>query len=66
MRQDSSIYHSFSSHTSPGLSCRESVIVSPSRSRAARSTGCRNPTHCPSYVRFPGRQATAVNARFSP
>jgi hypothetical protein len=49
IRHDSSIQNSFSSHTSPGLTCRVSVIVSPSRSRAARSTGWRNDSHCPSY-----------------
>ena len=43
IRQDSSIQNSFSSHTSPGLTCRVSVMVSPSRSRAARSTGWRKP-----------------------
>jgi hypothetical protein len=49
IRHDSSIQNSFSSHTSPGLTSRVSVTVSPSRSRAARSTGWRKPIHCPSY-----------------
>ena len=49
IRQDSSIQNSFSSHTSPGFTSRVSVTGAPSRDRAARSTGCLNPTHCPSY-----------------
>ena len=49
IRQDSSIQNSFSSHTSPGFTCRVSVTGSPRRDRAARSTGCLNPTHWPSY-----------------
>jgi hypothetical protein len=61
MRQVSSSQSSFSSQTSPGLVWRVSVIVSPSRSRAARSTGWRKAEPLP-VVGLVGVQVVALGA----